>query len=601
MVQGDHINFEGKIPVQHTSPPNTLPLSQSEKIEEAINCLKTKKVISLCNAEPREFISPIFTLNKKDGNIRLILNLKKLNDSVEYHHFKMDNIYTVLKLVSRDCWMSSLDLKDAYYSVPIHPESQSFLKFYYNGNLYKFQVFPNGLSSCPRRFTKLLKPVLATLRLEGHVIVIYIDDLLVIGTTYEQCVRSVIESFKLLESLGFVIHPEKSSFVPKQCITFLGFKINSVTMTLRLTEEKARKLMDLITKALQSPNNIQIREIARIIGHMVSSFPAVKYGPLYYRNLEHDKTSALKQSKGNYDGHMNISKNSVCELNWWLHNVNTSFNTIEIPPVDAVVYSDASLQGWGAALGEQSTGGGWAQSEKNHINILELKAALFALKSFASEIKEKHVKIMIDNSSAVFIINNMGTSHNDTCNSIALEILEFCIQNQIRLTAAHLPGSWNVVADRESRTLYRDAEWMLNPKDLASALEQLQFQPEIDLFASRLNKQFKNYCSYRPDPEASHIDAFSISWEKLNFYGFPPFSCLLKTLRKIIQERAKGIIVIPNWPTQVWYPLVKPLLLKPPQRLHPSKTLLHLPTNPEEVHPLHKKLEILICLVSGQT
>ena len=241
-------------------------------------------------------------------------------------------------------------------------------------------------------------------------------------------------------------------------------------MTLRLTEEKARKSMDLITKALQSPNNIKIREIARIIGHMVSSFPAVKYGPLYYRNLEHDKTSALKQSKGNYDGHMNISKNSERELNWWLHNVNTSFNTIEIPPVDVVVYSDASMQGWGAALGEQSTGGGWAQSEKNHINILELKAALFVLKSFASEIKEKHVKIMIDNSSAVFIINNMGTSHNDTCNSIALEIWEYCIQNQIRLTAADLPGSCNVVADRESRTLYKDAEWMLNPKDLASAL-----------------------------------------------------------------------------------------------------------------------------------
>jgi hypothetical protein len=284
---------------------------------------------------------------------------------------------------------------------------------------------------------------------------------------------------------------------------------------------------------------------------MVSSFPAVKYGPLYYRNLEHDKTSALKQSKGNYDGHMNSSKNSERELNWWLHNVNTSFNTIEIPPVDVVVYSDASLQGmplWGAALGEKSTAGGWAQSEKNHINILELKAALFALKSFASEIKEKHVKIMIDKSSAVYIINNMGTSHNDTCNSIALEIWEFCIQNEIRLTAAHLPGSCiNAVADRESRTLYKDAEWMLNPKDLASALEQLQFQPEIDLFASRLNKQFKNYCSYRPDPEASHIDAFSISWEKLNIYGFPPFSCLsclLKTLRKIIQERAKGIIVI---------------------------------------------------------
>ena len=84
----------------------------------------------------------IFTLSKKDGNICVILNLKKFNESVECHHFKMDNIHTVLKLLTKNCWMASLDLKDSYYSVPILPESQSFLKFYYNGKLYTFQVFP---------------------------------------------------------------------------------------------------------------------------------------------------------------------------------------------------------------------------------------------------------------------------------------------------------------------------------------------------------------------------------------------------------------------------------------------------------------------------
>ena len=51
--------------------------------------------------------------------------------------------------------MSSLDLKDAYYSVPIHATSNQFLKFRYKGIMYKFLVFPNGLSTCPRRFTKL--------------------------------------------------------------------------------------------------------------------------------------------------------------------------------------------------------------------------------------------------------------------------------------------------------------------------------------------------------------------------------------------------------------------------------------------------------------
>ena len=221
MVKGDHIKFNRQAPTQHSSVPNNLPNSKKEKIEEAFQILLKKQVISQCNTEPCELVSPIFTLTKPDGTIRLILNLKKFNNAVEYHHFKMENIHTVSELVTKNCWMSSLDLKDAYYSVPIHATSQQFLKFRYKGIIYKFLVFPNGLSTCPRRFTKLLKPALATFRLNGHIIVCYIDDILIIGRTYEQCLQSLCESFKLLENLGFVIHPVKSQFIPKQIITFL--------------------------------------------------------------------------------------------------------------------------------------------------------------------------------------------------------------------------------------------------------------------------------------------------------------------------------------------------------------------------------------------
>ena len=71
--------------------------------------------------EEGEFISPIFTILKKDETVRLILNLKKLNQSIENHHFKMDSIQTVMSLVTPNCWMASLELKDAYYSVKVHP------------------------------------------------------------------------------------------------------------------------------------------------------------------------------------------------------------------------------------------------------------------------------------------------------------------------------------------------------------------------------------------------------------------------------------------------------------------------------------------------
>ena len=227
MVGGTNINFNGPYPVQHSSLPNSLPCSEETMIKDAIQTLLNKQVIIKCEPEPIEFVSPIFTISKTDGNIRLILNLKKLNDFVEYYHFKMDNIHTALKLITKNCWMASLDLKDPYYSVPIHTDSQKFLKFFYQGHLFKFTAFSNRLSSCPRKFTKLYKPILATLRLKGHIIICYIDDLFLLGISYNECVSTIIDTFTLLESLGFVIHSDKSVFIPTQRIVFLGYLIGS--------------------------------------------------------------------------------------------------------------------------------------------------------------------------------------------------------------------------------------------------------------------------------------------------------------------------------------------------------------------------------------
>jgi hypothetical protein len=558
-----------------------------------------KKVVVPCVTTPIEFVSPIFIMPKKDGDVRLILNLKKLNESVENFHFKMENIHTALKLITKDCWMASLDLKDAYYSVPIHPESQNFLKFSYKGGLFKFTAFPNGLSSCPRKFTKLLKPILATLRLNGHIIVVYIDDLLLVGHTYEKCVNTIIDTLTLLERLGFVIHPLKSIFTPVQELNFLGFLINSHKMTICLTEEKKAKLLSLINNILTS-NIIKIRCVAQVIGHMVSSFPAVEYGPLYYRKLDKAKNKALAIHKGNFEAPMSISSEAKVELNWWITNLPTSFKLILATPIDIVIYSDASKIGWGAALGNQSTGGNWCKQESEcHINILEMRAALFALKSFVSFLSGKHVKIMVDNSTTVYVLNNMGTNHNDMLHNLAVEIWEFCRSYKIYITAAHLPGSTNIIADKESRHLYREGEWMLNPNLVSTAIKEFNFQPEIDLFASRLNKQLPKYCSFRPDPEATYIDAFSIPWSNLKFYRFPPFSCILQTIRKIQQEKATGILVVPHWPTQPWFPLLAPMLLQHPQICPPSHKLLQLPASPDETHPLMKNLELRICLVSG--
>ncbi|XP_071943241.1 uncharacterized protein [Antedon mediterranea] len=294
-------------------------------------------------------------------------------------------------MIMKNCWMASIDFKkDAYYSVGIHKDSQKYLKFHYQGELYKFTAYPNGLSFCPRTFTKLLKPPLSFLRKSrGHILCAYIDDLLLIGSTYKRCVDTIMETIKMFDSLGFVIHPEKSVFIPTQSITFLGFNINSGNMKITLTSPKIDRLTNCITRILATPTPT-IRKIAQIIGYIVSSFPAVQYGKCHYRAVERDKINALKTARGNFDSKMCLSSSAIEDLQWWLINLPQCFNVIGHLATDLTIYTDASLSGWGAAMGEAATGGHWTVNErKYHINYLELLAAYFGLTSFSKQVLGK--------------------------------------------------------------------------------------------------------------------------------------------------------------------------------------------------------------------
>jgi hypothetical protein len=127
----------------------------------------------------------------------------------------------------------------------------------------------------------------------------------------------------------------------------------------------------------------------------------------------------------------------------------------------------------------------------------------------------------------------------------------------------------------------------------------LRFTPDIDLFASRINHQFKPYVAFRPDPEAIAINAFHMTWAQFAFYAFPPFSVIMQVLQKIQEDQASGILVIPYWPTQIWWPKAMNMIVQQPIVLPKSKELLSLPNQPNEIHPMYPKLCLLICHLSG--
>ena len=131
-------------------------------------------------------------------------------------------------------------------------------------------------------------------------------------------------------------------------------------------------------------------------------------------------------------------------------------------------------------------------------------------------------------------------------------------------------------------------------------MQRLEVKPEIDLFASRLNYQFSPYVAYRPDPAAIAINAFSVHWSARAFYAFPPFSVIPSVLHKIITEEARGVLVVPDWPSQPWYPKLASMLVQTPVLLSARNNMLILPTKPEEKHRLRKSLRLIICEVSGK-
>ena len=129
----------------------------------------------------------------------------------------------------------------------------------------------------------------------------YIDDSLRISDTAEHCSKNVRKTINLLSELRFTINYEKSVLTPAHSIKFLGFIIDSNTMTIRPTSEKLSKLKDM-AQSLLNYKIPTVYNLASFIGFIVSNFPAVKYGQLHYHNLETNKSNALKANKGNYKG-----------------------------------------------------------------------------------------------------------------------------------------------------------------------------------------------------------------------------------------------------------------------------------------------------------
>ena len=391
--------------------------------------------------------------------------------------------------------MIKLDLEDAFFSVPVHPSCQKYLCFRWEDRTFQFTCMPFGLSSAPRIFTKILRPVITYLRSQGIRLVIYLDDLLVLAQSKEDLLQYRNLILDLLENPGSPreTYP-KSVLTPTQEITFLGFCVNTLTLHLFLPREK-------VTQAVREAQNLiqegtaSARQLSRLIGRFTSTLPAILPGPLHYRGLQQLKHAALRQ--GGYDSSLPLTTEAKQDLEWWVRNlaqVNGRGLIRELPSM--ILETDASLSGWGAVCGNQRIGGPWTQAESQfHINALELLGATFAVQAFAKDKAGIVIHIKLDNSTAVAYINHMGGTKSHQLWSLSKTLWEWCLQRQIFLVASHIPGVVNTEADSLSRSVVDHHDWQLSTK-VFSHLNTLWGPLEVDLFASRVTRQLERFFSW---------------------------------------------------------------------------------------------------------
>lgn len=540
-VKGYKIEFFQK-PIQLVKPrQRTFAEIEQLELKAIILNLSSRKIIEISRAPYSKcFISPYFLATKSDGvNKRFILNLKQLNKFIYAPHFKLEDIRTALKLVSNGCFLAKIDLRDAYYAINIDHQSRKFLCFDFKGKIYQFTCLPFGLSIAPYIFTKIMKPIIAHLRKQGISCVIYLDDLLLLGKSREECQLAVTISTSLLSSLGFTVNLEKSSLNPSHFCTFLGFVLNSKNMTVELPMAKRKKLLSFLHKLL-TKKSVTIRRFAEAIGILCAGCPAVKYGWLHVKPLERAKHLALIQSQGNYNSQYSFSEDVKDELVWWINNIFLIKNNIRQDRFDMEIFSDASRTGWGAVCGTSKFHGWWSNEELlHHINLLELKAAFLALKCFTKNKRDIAVLLRIDNTTAIAYINKMGGIRLPKLAKQAKEFWQWCETRNIWVSASYINTKDNWEADTESRRLPHETEGELT-LEAFQLISRILGCPEIDLFATHNNFKCPKFVSWFPDPAAFAVDAFTIDWGTYYFYAFPPFSMILRTINKIISDHAEG-------------------------------------------------------------
>ena len=457
--------------------------------------------------------------------------------------------------------MTGWDLKDGYHHILINEKFREYLgfKLTLEGKIVycRYKVGPFGLRDLPWLFSKIFRVLVKRWRGLGLKTIKFLDDGINFSNNVEEAKRESALIRADLHRAGAIYSVKKSEWVPTQKVQWLGYVWDSSIGHISIADHRIEKIISTCTSLL-SNSQCHIKSLASFVGQIISTL-------FITGNIAKLMTRFSQQriaSEDNWDSVFCLDEDIKNELIFWRDNIKRLNNWfckgMSKPSIVRSVYSDASDSGCGAVLmSEDSISARLFSPEERlfHSTRRELLGGLHALQSFLPSIRGSFVKLHLDNQSSARIIE-CGSMKKDL-HAISIEIFELCFENKIELSVEWIPRLENEAADLASRSanILDVDDWQITP-NFFSIIDRKWGPITIDAFANSYNTKTKRFYSLFHSPHCEGVNAFAYDWSQEMCLLVPPVSVVGKVLNHLLLCKAKAVLVVPDWKSSYFYPLI---------------------------------------------
>ena len=258
---------------------------RARALRQEVEAMLAKGALEIARDSGPDFYSHLFLVEKASGGWRPVISLSHLNEFVQLTLFKMETVASVLLLVREGYFLASLDLKDAYFQITIHPSSRKLLRFTSEGTVCQFRALCFGLSTAPQVFTRVFAAVSAWAHTHRIRLFRYLDNWLVLSSSEREAKQAVQSLLSLCLTLGIVISEKKSDLVASQTAKYLGMTIDTEAGKVFPSLARVEKFLTVAESfcTMEAPP-AQLWQV--ILGHLASLERLVLHGRLRMRTLQ---------------------------------------------------------------------------------------------------------------------------------------------------------------------------------------------------------------------------------------------------------------------------------------------------------------------------